>query len=708
MTRLAAEVLREPAFAGKIFIGEAICGHENPSAHGCILSSDGTRTLRRSLQNNLDFQVDLINIPEWDEQNENTSLRPTVFNSYAHARILRHVMRRQKKQPPYHLPGDDLAQPPLILSMRKILTLGEKAEFELLHVPDDDRPLAYSASLTVKSISGETLRRFPTVLFQGHELQEHRLELPTEDFPMERVLIPELTVLYRNQTFRYAEGLPVIQIQPTWNFDYKWVKQPLRDLLLDTVVDFRVAPSPEGGGLLDVTAAAAAPEPLAFAEVLDNWDCVYSAADPRQFPWRENRDFHVFRVKYQAVRPQTAFSGALLIEGADPVFLAPQNGQDPGLTNPVRFVNTSASIWHRGFHVAIPRGQAEQAVFTLDMPGLLAARITVPELLTRQTIALGGQNGLNIVLQRELRQWSHPDRLQQRQVRLHAQIAPDHNVSVVQLQLVSVSGKTWRSRPLLSQPVGRATASVTVASETLDRPVTVQAPMTTVPDISYQWEHGGGLVASTEAGRCFYAMRGGYHDLACFRGCGGDQSGDGIAPTHRRAGAFWPEPGDLAPGVTRDEHGQSVLNFNGKGQFVALPQGVIPRRAAFRLAFDIMPKDASRRQTLLVCRRDVAGSLSEFFLENNALTAKYVNDKIQSFALTSSTPVPAGQWSQITLDYDLSRLVITINGVTSPPAPAPGPGLYDHPAFLGGWKDAWFEGQVRNLRITHQTPPQAQ
>lgn len=706
MTRIAAEVFQEPEFKDKIFLGETVCGHENPSAHGYILSSDGTRTLRDSLQNNLDHGVDLINIPEWDEQNENTSLRPTVFNSYAHARILRYYMRHLKKQPPYHLPGDDLSQPPLIISMRKILTLGEKAEFELLNVPDNDTAQEYTATLAIKSLSGQILHQFPTVTLQASKLQEQRLELPTEKLATERVLLPELTVTFQGQEFHYSEGLPCICIQPTWNFDYKWVKQPLRDLLAITDASFQVAPAETSSNLLAVEANVSASEQLAFAEVLDNWDCVYSLADQQKFPWRENEDFYVFRIRYKAVRNNVKFSGSFRVEGADPIFL-PSSNQTTALPHPVLWNDSPAGIWHRGFHVAIRRDEAQGAAFIIELQDLFSQTIPLSEAVDKQTMAFGGQDGFSFIIQRELRQWSHPERLNKRQVNLKTNIFPDHLSSVLQLQLISTSGKIWRSRPLLSAPLAQETLPVTVFSETAGHPVTVSAPRNLVPEISYQWDNGRGLVAVTEAGRPFYAMRGSYHDLASFRGGGGDQSADGIAPNQRQANAFWPEPGNLAPSVSLDANGQQILTFDGNGQFVALPQGVIPRRTAFKLSFEIKPEQTKRRQTLLVSRRNVAGTISEFYLENDTVTAKYFNDKIKTFNVTSEAPVVAGQWSQITLEYDLSQLRLIVNGVTSPSVAAPGPGLYDHPAFLGGWKDTWFAGELKNFSVSHQAPTNA-
>ena len=69
---------------------------------------------------------DVILLPEWDEFNENTCFRPTVYGGTTTQRIMRYYEPDQRVDPT-PVPGDDTSIPNLILSARKCVTLGEEA-----------------------------------------------------------------------------------------------------------------------------------------------------------------------------------------------------------------------------------------------------------------------------------------------------------------------------------------------------------------------------------------------------------------------------------------------------------------------------------------------------------------------------------------------------------------------------------------------------
>ena len=78
MIRIASEVMCEQEFKDKLFAIAARIGHENASRVGYIRGSYGTWCYRETMNAALAVNPDIIVIPEWDEQNENTSLRPAV------------------------------------------------------------------------------------------------------------------------------------------------------------------------------------------------------------------------------------------------------------------------------------------------------------------------------------------------------------------------------------------------------------------------------------------------------------------------------------------------------------------------------------------------------------------------------------------------------------------------------------------------------
>ena len=216
------DVLAEPDMSGKILGLSACVAHINCTRLGYTLSDDGTRTLRNSFEAALSVRPDVIIIPEWDEQNENTSLRPTVDNSFSSRRIVRHYMQRIKGEIPTPIPGDDTSQPNIILSYRKILTLGEEMRFEMLNVPDTDSHQEYSLQLMLRSLEGEVVYRFPQRTFSRGELYDFTEVVPSEALASHSVLVPALEVHCRGEKRLVDRGWRPIQLRSTWNWDYKW------------------------------------------------------------------------------------------------------------------------------------------------------------------------------------------------------------------------------------------------------------------------------------------------------------------------------------------------------------------------------------------------------------------------------------------------------------------------------------------------------
>src|SRR5690606_14578540 len=137
---------------------------------------------------------DVIILPDWDEQNENTSFRPTVYGSRTSERILRYYMSRIKSKAPTPLPGDDESTPNLILSTRKNIGLGENMMVELLNVPDSNEANTYRVQLSLMDENGKLVREFDEVNFDANKLQEHRFYLPSETIPSVRALLPVLRI----------------------------------------------------------------------------------------------------------------------------------------------------------------------------------------------------------------------------------------------------------------------------------------------------------------------------------------------------------------------------------------------------------------------------------------------------------------------------------------------------------------------------------
>ena len=696
---LTREVFDEPQFKDKIFVSEALVGHENASWLGYLLSSEGTKTLRESLLAALEAGADIINIPEWDEQCENTSLRPTVYNGTAHLRIMRYITGKLKGNDTYMLPGDNLEVPNLVLSMRKIITLGEKLEFELLNIPDRaDDDLTYSIRLVLRNIHNEIIHEFEPLDMQSGKLMEHRPAVPSEKFASERVLIPELIISRGENHKIFREGLSVVQIQPTWNFDYKWVKQPLRDLMEKPKISFSIAPTGETS-VQTATVSVSSPQVLNFVELLDNGDCIYSAIRPGDNSvWRENDEELAFSIYLQSVVYQP-LSGSVTLSGTTPRW-------KPPFTDKIEYEkNKVFNEWHRGGFVAMPRSDIDKAYFEIDFPGQFTGKVPVKDVVDNLSVILGGKKGFNIAITRQLRQFFHPENLNLQDISFQTAFSPDLKVSVMQLQLIAPDGKIWRSAPLLTAPPAANKKEAVVFSETLNKPVKVTVPTNLIPNLHYEWGDAKGLIVPVDAGRTLWGVRGGYIDLATLRVGGYGNSSQGTPPTTILAQVFWKNSNQLAPTLEKLPDGRNMLYFSGDGEHIAFPTGTIPRRAAFTIQFSIKPINTAKKQFILSNRSNAPGLLQHIFLENGTLQGLITNDGFRNYEFNSGIALKENEWNTVKIIYDQTTILFVVNGVVGKRIPAPGPGPYDVPLMLGTWGEKPFTGWIGDLSISHFISP---
>ncbi len=694
---VTAEVFREPEFKDKIFGAAAVAEHSNAGRLGHTMSSDGTRTLRSSLLAALQAGADVINIPEWDEQNENTSLRPTVFNGLAYMRVMRYITRWTRGEKDFTLPGDNVSIPGLIVSVRKILCLGELFAVELLNIPD--RPgdeSRYEVVLRLRALDGRLLHEFPACVFLAGELQENRPTIGSEALAGERAVLLELAVTRNGQTTVWSDGLPAVQLQATWNNDYKWVKQCLRDLIPAAEASLTLTPTAEPG-ILRATAAVKAPETLKQVELLDNWDAVYTAGGGDFQPPRESDEHVVVRLSINSLLPQKV-TGRVAIEGAPSLWRVDRGVVKDGAW---QVKNFPVSHWFRGGMISIPRVEAGSASIRVAFDEQVEVVLPVSELLAKGTVIYGGKGGFTVALTRHLRQLQQPDDLNADTTQFSVSLAPDQLCSVVQLQLVAASGRIWRSRPMLTAPPAAETVPVTVYSSLQKRPVTVAMPVNLVPQLEFDWSDGRGVVVANAFARPLWGIRGGFYNLASLRLGGGGSCANGASPGLGNAQKIWAGIDDFVPPLETQPDGAAALRFRG-GEHIAFPIGVIPRRAGFTLSFDIKPDDVSRPQFLLGCRREYVGTLSSLEIVDGTLRGSYADYNAKSWDFTTDVPLRAGEWNTVTVVYDQLNLRLVVNGQAAGPFPAPGPGLYDTPTTVGTWTtENPYRGLLRNLTISH-------
>jgi hypothetical protein len=710
--RLMKSVLAEPEFAGKYFALQAMVGHENPTRVGYTFDSNGTKTLRQSLATALEAQPEIIVIPEWDEQNENTSLRPTVYNGTSSMRLLRYYTSAQQNKKPAPLPGDDVAVPNLILSFRKTLVLGEKIELELVNVPDSATgSTPYTARVSLQDLSGKTVYSSPVFTFQSDRLQEERAILPSETLANEKVLRPRLEIESGGRRQTFADGLHYLDLRATWNWDSKWVKQPLRDLLRPSQVTFSVNALQSTPGLKDartVSASFATDEPLAYVEVLDNDNIVYIAppeAEEKENEWRENAEQVVISINWQS---RHSLSKALLLKGEIALQNATARWLLPGDESNARGLftlqgqtlmlsNVKASNWQGRILLAIPRTQLDNAALKINLEGLYDGTIPVRQILQDGAFGVPGPYGFNMVISRYLNQLQMPHHLGTQNVQFeNIFIRPDLPLSVLHLQAIAQSGRVYRGAPLLASTPAPNKTPISVYSNTKKQPVTLEVSASRVPDIVYDFNPRRGSILATDAGRPFWGILGGYFTQATERG--GGESNDGSP--FIRPGIYPEGVTKGAPDWVKTENGENALQFDGVGTYAILPQGVIPRRAGFTIEMDVKPDNEKGKQFLIGNRTYYMGSLA-VFVDEGELAAEFLGEFSGTTGVKSGLKLPAGKWSHLTISYDQKNLVFDMDGQKSQPLKIEGPGLYDTLTIVGGFGEDWFAGQIKSLRIRH-------
>lgn len=713
--RILKSVLAEPEFKNKYLGLSAMIGFENSTRVGYSLSHDGTKTLRRSMETAMSAQPDFIEIPEWDEQNENDVLRPTVYNGLSTMRIMRYYTGKLKGEKPTPLPGDNIAIPDITLSYRKVLTLGEKLQVELLNVPDTDKSAFYKAQLSLKDPAGKIVYTSPWYQFDRSRMQDHTVILPSENLWSHQVLIPQLEIKTENDEIAVKDGLLSIELRPTWNWDYKWVKQPIRDLLHPRKAGFTVSDAQADGTRL-VSGEIQATEPLASVEVLDNNNVVYSyplPTDATHAGWHESAERVIIGINWQSF-PLVNLEGEITLKNAQGRWLDLDKATEPrGATPPpsggqtFSFNKRISSSAPRSLLLALDRADAGKAQLEINLPGIYQGSISIEQLLRKGIYGIVGRKGFNLVLSRFAGQASMPKNLHLQSVRFeNVPVLPDQISSILAMRAIGVSGRIYRSKPVPLAPRSDTLRPITVFSDTQQQAVTFSVPENLVPNISYQFNPEHGSAVLTKAGRPFWGILGGY--FAQVTGRGGGNYGDDTAfiyrdknyPPYSISGPIQ-NAVVTAPEWVKTENGEYALKFDGKGTFLTLPQGVIPRRAASTITMDIHPDSATGQQLIIGNRNYNPGSFT-IYTDNGTLKMDAQMEGYRVFtAVDTGLQLPAGKWSHLVIRFDQKNLQLTVNQQSGKKIAMKGPGQRTTASVIGGIDKRWFKGEIKNLRIQH-------
>ncbi|MDO9541339.1 MAG: hypothetical protein Q7J98_03335, partial [Kiritimatiellia bacterium] len=468
---ILVELLSDPKYKTKYLFCSAGVGYFRPGP-GVCRSEDGTKTLRQSFDGAMASNPDVIVMAEWDEQNENTCVRPTVYNSFSTQRIIKYYMRRLKGEKPAPNPGDDLSLPNLIVSYRKILSLGEPLEVELLNVPDSVKDDFYSVTLTLRDLNGAPVKSFPARSFLMNELKDHTLVIPSEELAGHLVLIPSLEITdSQGQKRIFQEGLHHILLRATWNWDYKWVKQPLRDICWPTKASFAFTATPDvkdsektGTVGKNVAGVFECDEKIASVEIVEDGDEVYAVDPDNEYgrdgdnillciEWRSWLGGREWGTAGKNIR------GTLTVQNSDIKRVGTLVIKPDQYTVAENSIELKAYVsdWKRKIFIAIPEKDKEKAVLDFDVdvfpkgakdstPPIGKIKFNVP---VKRIMAGNGvyaktyDGGMNITISKYDKLPDHPFHIGEKSISFNTTIYPETPTSVFQMRVITKSGKIY-------------------------------------------------------------------------------------------------------------------------------------------------------------------------------------------------------------------------------------------------------------------------
>lgn len=687
-------VLSEPAYKNKYLGLSAYKSHMNADRSNS-LQEDGTRTLRASFEAAMQGKPDILILPEWDEFNENTCFRPTTYGSTTTQRIVRYYMSQIKNTQPTPLADDDLSIPNLVLSARKFVTLGEDIAFELLNVPDTTEADEYAVQLTLRDAHGQIVHEFAPVTFDAANLQEHRLHIQSQDIASVRALVPSLKITgYKDNDFALTHGFHHVQLRATWNWDMLYVKQPVRELPSIRRATLAWADSKTWTAKSDepllLKGSVDSNENIALIEVLAD-DDVVSSIDARDEFFRNDPTRELLLIEYRSINTQE-IKGSVVLKNSQGDWIANgtvlhQAETALQIDHDKVTLNSPASIHERWIYLAMPKSDLDKAVLSFEFEN---AKFEVPvrDVFEKKMISRPFANGLHFAISPYRKQIDMPYHLNEKGAGFNIQVWPEIGTEQYHLRVTTVSGKTYRTAPLLVPGgVQESSQNLRVFSDDTQSSVDLKVAADRIPQVVYDFDPSRGAVLLTKAGRPFWATLGGFTNTVTGRGA--------------HTGLFRGYPNEVtssAPAWSVDDQNKPTLVFDGVGTYLTLPREVFPWHGSWTFKMEIKPDD-DRNQTLLINRilhsRQMGLKLS--VMDGKLIAAFRPADARFETALK----VPAGQWSTIEASYDFQQLVLTVNGV-SETFPLTEPAYNVGFTVIGNdVRDQNFKGQLRALSVLH-------
>ena len=705
--RLARETADEPEFRDRKLLGFTLSlGHQNAYHQNHTANAFGTRTLRESFENAIAARPDVILLPEWDECNESTSWKPTLCNGYSTKRLFRYYDAILRGRKPSVMDGDDTSKPNLIVSYRRMLAPGERLYFEVVNVPDGSRDGAVECAIELTDAGGRTIAELP-----AKTLKEEALDVAWWDVHSDELapLTRSVGVRFRWSKGRFRggtvkEGLTPIDLAPANSWNLKDVKQPIRDLAPVSACDFTF-----GDGKM--RAKVACDEPIRHAMLVGNgWiQYIHNPSDPCA-RFREDGEWAAFEIS--SVHPKF-----IDLRTKDFTYSVPGVPEAEWLC--VREVTTGETyrtdligVSGDPVYLRLPKAKLRGAKMKIDFCGASAGNavdfrgeIDLGKAFDEKAYAVGTTGCVEFAAARFALQSRYPSALKAKEFEFAVKPDWDRKSMVYHLLLVTMSGKTWRSAPLVAER--KSDEVVTrVWSDLKQRAVAVKLPRSRVPRLEYDFApRAGDLVPVKSGERHFFGLAGAPQPLVTLWNRGSDVDGGCFevgSPTFA-AGC------ETHPARELCADGEWALVFDGKANYVALPHETMPQWAGSRISFEVKPDvaGAERTETVLASRRGNRSGVCDIILDKGEPIVRCTSvdplESVVSMELRSGVNLTSDAWHSISVRNDAETLFLSVDGKTVS-KPLRMPGLFMNTGVIGGAEKngtSFFTGRVRRLVIDH-------
>ncbi|MHC4474817.1 MAG: laminin G domain-containing protein [Planctomycetota bacterium] len=692
------DVFDEPEYRNKIFGLGATVGYFNMKTSG-LLDEDGTKTLRRTFEASMSANPDLILMPEWNEQRENTFIQPSIAKGLTTQRIIKYYTDRVKDIPLSPYKNENVSIPNLVVSYRRHLILGEKLEIELLNIPDSTFAEPYEVILSLEEPNERVIHRFPPVKLDPILLHDQTYAAATEKFAQHPVLTPSVEVVQANgKRHVFKKGLRYIQLSPTWNRDWLYAKHAVRDIAPVSHCSLKADKLPDDR--LQLNGTVECDEQIASVSIMENGSVVYGM-DPSG-RYNDLQDLPL-SITMSTLKPRNV-SGRITIENGTmrvPWRRSFLRRVAVAGNNTIEFRNRRIGHWsyRHGSIVFIPRDCLDKAVLDIDL-NVIKRRVPLASIAANGVYGITADKAFTLLLEdySDVAPNIYPH-LDKKQVTFQFQHKPVGPYSAFHVQVVTKNGHIYRAAPLQYAVItGRSSERMVwlrVFSYTQDKPVQVQVQSSRIPDLRFDfWGRCGDMLPSATS-RIWHGKFGFvelYHPYL-----------------QRELPADF---SDTAPEwVSHD--GVICLEFDGNCDYILFPQEALPR-GCFSLSFEIKLQDKSD-QGLFVHGGHWDGCL-ELWIKNGKLGGVYrrqvssEEDAIfwKVISLKTGLTVPVGKWVKIEVRYDLKNIVLSVDGRRSIPFPCSRRGILFQPCAFGGplyenndKTQHWFRGYLKSIRIQH-------